>query len=63
MTANLDIANIDFEDFVDEAGEQDDGARKWQSFDPGTDDKEDVAEGDIKKETALRELRDGGYAD
>jgi hypothetical protein len=49
-----------FEDFVDEAGEEDDGAWKWQLFDLGT---EDVAEEDIKRETVLRELRDGGYAD
>ncbi|KAJ7805426.1 hypothetical protein B0H14DRAFT_3882958 [Mycena olivaceomarginata] len=37
MIVNLDIANMGFEDFVDEeAGEQEDGAWKWRSFDPDT---------------------------
>ncbi|KAF8140946.1 hypothetical protein K438DRAFT_2030328 [Mycena galopus ATCC 62051] len=59
MIANLDIANMGFEDFVDEeAGEQADGAWRWQSFERG-----DMSDGDIMREKALQELRDGGYAD
>ncbi|KAF7366936.1 hypothetical protein MSAN_00952300 [Mycena sanguinolenta] len=61
MVVNLDIANMGFEDWVDEdAGEQEDGAWKWRSFgqDP-TDDDEVVA----KRRAALQQLRDAGYAD
>jgi hypothetical protein len=59
MIANLDIANMGFEDFVDEeAGEQADGAWRWQPFERG-----DMSNGDIMREKALQELRDGGYAD
>ncbi|KAJ7123553.1 hypothetical protein C8R44DRAFT_620998 [Mycena epipterygia] len=60
---NLDIANMGFEDFVDEdAGQQEDGSWKWASFPPDTDVKE-KSEADIKRDEALRELRDGGHAD
>ncbi|KAJ7123563.1 hypothetical protein C8R44DRAFT_735208 [Mycena epipterygia] len=60
---NLDIANMGFEDFVDEdAGQQEDGSWKWASFPPDTDAKE-KSEADIKRDEALRELRDGGHAD
>ncbi|KAJ7359888.1 hypothetical protein DFH08DRAFT_1075215 [Mycena albidolilacea] len=64
MIVNLDIANMGFEDFVDEeAGEQEDGAWKWRSFDPDTNDKEGETEADIKRGNVLRKLRDDGFAD
>ncbi|KAF9062973.1 hypothetical protein BDP27DRAFT_1405995 [Rhodocollybia butyracea] len=41
MTANLDIANMGFEDFVDEeAGAQEDGMWKWQPFDGESKERE-----------------------
>ncbi|KAJ7349897.1 hypothetical protein B0H14DRAFT_2868963 [Mycena olivaceomarginata] len=64
MIVNLNLANMDFEEFVDEdAGEQPDGAWKWQSFDPSEGAPEGMAEEDIEREKALQELRNGGYAD
>ncbi|KAJ7753296.1 hypothetical protein B0H14DRAFT_3512752 [Mycena olivaceomarginata] len=64
MIVNLDIANMDFEDFVDEkAGVQEDGVWKWRSFDPSDRGTEDMTAEEIKREKALQELRDGGYAD
>ncbi|KAJ7784132.1 hypothetical protein B0H16DRAFT_1401995 [Mycena metata] len=64
MIVNLDMANMDFEDFVDEdAGEQEDGSWMWMSFPPSTKDTEEESEGEAKREVALKELRDGGYAD
>ncbi|KAJ7701408.1 hypothetical protein B0H17DRAFT_1045297 [Mycena rosella] len=65
MIANLDIANMGFEDFVDEeAGEQEDGRWKWVSFNPETEETEKgPTEVEIKREKELKELRDGGYAD
>jgi hypothetical protein len=64
MVVNLDIANMNFEDFVDErAGEQEDGAWRWRSFDPGDRGTEDMTVAEIKREKTLRELRNGGYAD
>ncbi|KAJ6471413.1 hypothetical protein C8R45DRAFT_874961 [Mycena sanguinolenta] len=60
MIVNLDIANMGFEDWVDEdAGEQEDGAWKWQSFEGATTDEAVLA----KRREALQKLRDGGYAD
>ncbi|KAJ7349898.1 hypothetical protein DFH08DRAFT_1079173 [Mycena albidolilacea] len=64
MVVNLDIANMNFEDFVDEkAGVQEDGVWKWRSFDPSDRGTDDMTAEEIKREKALQELRDGGYAD
>ncbi|KAJ6603234.1 hypothetical protein DFH09DRAFT_1124027 [Mycena vulgaris] len=66
MITNLDIANMDFEDFVDEeAGKQEDGSWKWMSFTPdeGRDEGEEPTEPEVKREKALKELREGGHAD
>jgi hypothetical protein len=64
MMANLEIGNMDFEAFVDErAGEQEDGAWRWGSFEPRDRGTNDMTAGEIKREKALQELRDGGYAD
>jgi hypothetical protein len=64
MFANLDIANMGFEEFVDEdAGEQADGTWKWSSFGPRTDDAEEKTESEVKREKVLQELRDNGHAD
>jgi hypothetical protein len=62
MVVNLDIANMGFEDFVDEdAGEQEDGTWKWQSFPPQErDGDEGPNEVQVKREAALKELRDAG---
>ncbi|KAJ6453552.1 hypothetical protein C8R45DRAFT_1039045 [Mycena sanguinolenta] len=60
MVVNLDIGNMGFEEWVDEdAGAQEDGAWKWQSFEQDTTDEAVLA----KRRKALQELRDGGYAD
>ncbi|KAJ7739077.1 hypothetical protein DFH07DRAFT_944009 [Mycena maculata] len=62
MISNLDIANMGFEDYVDEdAGEQEDGSWKWVSFDGDASDEK--SEYETKREKALQELRDHGYAD
>ncbi|KAF7343216.1 hypothetical protein MVEN_01752900 [Mycena venus] len=64
MIVNLDIANMGFEEYVDEeAGVQEDGAWRWQSFSSGADDNDDMTDEDIKREKALQELRDGGHVD
>ncbi|KAJ7784250.1 hypothetical protein B0H16DRAFT_1402060 [Mycena metata] len=64
MICNLDIANMGFEEFVDEdAGEQEDGSWKWMSFNPSTEDNEEETAEEAKRGAALKELRDGGYAD
>ncbi|KAJ7808740.1 hypothetical protein B0H14DRAFT_3881301 [Mycena olivaceomarginata] len=43
MVVNLDIANMNFEDFVDEkAGVQEDGVWKWRSFGPSDSGTEDM---------------------
>ncbi|KAF8149245.1 hypothetical protein K438DRAFT_1989008 [Mycena galopus ATCC 62051] len=65
MIVNLNIANMGFEDWVDEeAGEQEDGAWKWQSFEHTIDDTEETVSPEVvKRQKALQELRDGGYAD
>ncbi|KAJ7701390.1 hypothetical protein B0H17DRAFT_1004884 [Mycena rosella] len=65
MMANLDIANMGFEEFVDEeAGEQEDGSWKWVSFNPETEETEKgPTEAEVKREKVLKELRDGGHAD
>ncbi|KAJ7034144.1 hypothetical protein C8F04DRAFT_1260146 [Mycena alexandri] len=64
MICNLDIANMNFEEYVDEgAGEQEDGSWKWMSFDASTKDTEEESAEEVKRAAALKELRDGGYAD
>ncbi|KAJ7629103.1 hypothetical protein FB45DRAFT_1080687 [Roridomyces roridus] len=56
MTANLDIANMGFEDYVDEeTGEDEDGVWTW-SFPGGVEQRDE-------RDKALKELRDGGYMD
>ncbi|KAJ7123549.1 hypothetical protein C8R44DRAFT_620878 [Mycena epipterygia] len=63
MITNLDVGNMGFEDFVDEdAGKQENGSWKWRAFTPDTHAKE-KSEVDIKRDEALRELRDRGHAD
>ncbi|KAF9058396.1 hypothetical protein BDP27DRAFT_1343873 [Rhodocollybia butyracea] len=55
MTANLDIANMGFEEYVDEeAGVQEDGTWKWQPFEG--ESKEREREVELKREKALQEL-------
>lgn len=63
MLANLDIANMGFEDFIDEeAGEQQDGTWKWQPF--GQDGESDKnSECEVKRDNAIQELRDAGEVD
>ncbi|KAJ7141584.1 hypothetical protein C8R46DRAFT_1013442 [Mycena filopes] len=64
MSVNLEIANMDFEDFVDEdAGEQEDGSWKWMSFDAESGDDDGDDEVEVKRAKALKELRDGEHAD
>ncbi|KAJ7123525.1 hypothetical protein C8R44DRAFT_783969 [Mycena epipterygia] len=62
MFANL-VANMRFEDIVDvDAGKQEDGSWKWTACIPDTHAQE-KSEVDIKREKALKELRDDGHAD
>lgn len=63
MLANLDIANMGFEDFIDEeAGEQQDGTWKWQPLGQGAGSgKKSVHE--VKRDNAIQELRDAGQVD
>jgi hypothetical protein len=65
MIANLDIANTNFEDWVDEeAGVQEgDLIWKWRSFVPDMNDPEEKTPEEIKREKALKQLRDAGHAD
>ncbi|KAK7042632.1 hypothetical protein R3P38DRAFT_2891505 [Favolaschia claudopus] len=64
MIVNLDIANMGFEEWVDEdAGEQEDGSWKWQSFESSQNDSADMSEDEILREKALQELREGGHID
>ncbi|KAJ7653908.1 hypothetical protein DFH06DRAFT_1299055 [Mycena polygramma] len=59
MMANLEIANMGFTDFVDtDAGVQEDGTWKWQSFRPEVNPK-----CELEREKAMEELRLGGYVD
>ncbi len=63
MYCNLDIANMDFEDWVDEeAGVQRDGAYLWVGPFPGDDDKTS-ADTEVKREATLKALRDLGHVD
>lgn len=60
---NLDVGNMGFEEFVDEdAGMQEDGSWKWRVATPDTHANEKSGS-DIKRDEALRELRDSGHAD
>ncbi|KAJ7437205.1 hypothetical protein B0H11DRAFT_1955497 [Mycena galericulata] len=64
MTTNLELANMSFEEFVDEdAGQQEDGSWKWSSFAPDTKEFKEKSEAELKRESALKELRDAGHAD
>ncbi|KAJ7657188.1 hypothetical protein DFH06DRAFT_1090720 [Mycena polygramma] len=64
MVTNIEIANMDFTDWVDDnAGVQEDGSWRWMSFPPRTVDTEEATEYEVKREKALAELRDGGYID
>ncbi|KAF7342941.1 hypothetical protein MVEN_01724100 [Mycena venus] len=62
---NLDIANMSFEDFVDEeAGEQADGSWRWRSCIPNTKGEEIIlTAAEEKREKALKALRDNGFVD
>ncbi|KAJ6545307.1 hypothetical protein B0H19DRAFT_1167351 [Mycena capillaripes] len=46
-----------------DAGVQEDGSWRWESFGPQENDPEEKTEAEIKKEKALKELRDAGQAD
>ena len=66
MFANLDITNMDFEEWVDEdAGVQEDGAYKWVGPFPASTEHQEQADRDaeIKRERALKAMRDLGYID
>ncbi|KAF7342937.1 hypothetical protein MVEN_01723700 [Mycena venus] len=65
MFANLDVANMGFEDFVDlEAGEQADGSWRWKSCIPNTKEEEIILSAtEEKREEALKALRDNGFMD
>ncbi|KAJ7163525.1 hypothetical protein C8R43DRAFT_989894 [Mycena crocata] len=65
MISNLDIANMGFEEFVDEeAGEQEDGTWKWASFTADTEEPSgEKSAVELKREGELRKLRDAGHAD
>jgi len=64
MFANLDVANMGFDDYVDQkAGKQEDGSWKWLGFTPETNATGRESEADVKRKKALKELRDGGYVD
>ncbi|KAJ6471156.1 hypothetical protein C8R47DRAFT_1148011 [Mycena vitilis] len=64
MTANLEISNMDFADFADtDAGLQEDGTWKWQSFRPEANDSEEPSKRELAREKAMEELRLGGYVD
>ena len=59
MYCNLDIANMGFDEWVDEeAGEQDDGAYKPAQWIEESDNKEPE-----KREEALKKAREGGIID
>ncbi|CAK5274400.1 unnamed protein product [Mycena citricolor] len=62
MIVNLDIANMDFEEYVDEeAGLQDDGTYNWQSFDSEDEHSEEPPEWQLARDAAFEELRQGGF--
>ncbi|KAJ7653921.1 hypothetical protein DFH06DRAFT_1092991 [Mycena polygramma] len=62
MMTNLEIANMDFVEWVDEnAGVQEDGTWRWKSFEPETDDSEEPSKHELEREKAMEEFRLGGY--
>ncbi|KAJ6545401.1 hypothetical protein B0H19DRAFT_1167582 [Mycena capillaripes] len=64
MIVNLDIANMGFEDFVNEEdGVQADGTWKWRLFRPNTEESEAPSEEEVKREKALQALRETGDVD
>ncbi|KAF7342939.1 hypothetical protein MVEN_01723900 [Mycena venus] len=64
MFANLDVANMRFEDYVDiHAGEQADGSWRWISCIPDTKEEFILSEAEVKREEALKALRDSGFVD
>ncbi|KAJ7069217.1 hypothetical protein C8F01DRAFT_1015022 [Mycena amicta] len=57
MISNLSIANMGFEDFVDEyAGELEDGSWRWASFPPESEPNEVIAAGQVAAERQRREV-------
>ncbi|KAF2671668.1 hypothetical protein BT63DRAFT_176896 [Microthyrium microscopicum] len=66
MYANLDIANMDFEDWVDEdTGVQEDGTYKWAgAFEPSNEhiEKSEI-ETDERRDAALKAAKDLGHID
>ncbi|KAJ6545442.1 hypothetical protein B0H19DRAFT_283947 [Mycena capillaripes] len=64
MIVNLDLANMGFEEYVNEEdGVQADGTWKWQSFPPDANEGETPSEEEVKREKALQALRDTGNVD
>ena len=66
MFANLDIANMGFEEWVDEkAGLQEDGAYKWVGAFPATIESQEQTrkETAVKREAALKAMRGLGHID
>jgi hypothetical protein len=65
MFANLDIANVGFEEFVDEEkGVQDDGAWVWKPFSNSNEGlKRGKKKADAKRAVALKEARESGLID
>ncbi|KAJ7150466.1 hypothetical protein C8R43DRAFT_1236192 [Mycena crocata] len=63
MITNLDIANMGFEEFVDEdAGQEEDGSWRWRSM-GRTGTGEELPQEMVKRAAALQALRDAGHAD
>lgn len=56
MVTGLDIADMGFGDIVDETG-------PGGSFEPDTGNAQTGLDADFKRQKALQEFRDGGYAD
>ncbi|KAJ6545406.1 hypothetical protein B0H19DRAFT_1167590 [Mycena capillaripes] len=64
LIINLGTARLKFEPWVDEgAGVQPDGTWKWKSFKQKLKEDDTSTEGEVKREQALKALRDGGYVD
>lgn len=66
MFCNLDIANMDFEEWVDEdAGIQEDGAYIWVGPFPSTNEhlERGRRETEAKREAAMKAMKDLGHVD
>ena len=66
MFCNLDIANMDFEDWADvDAGEQPDGTYKWVGPFEGSNEAQDQAirEANEKREAAFKVLKGLGHVE